>query len=168
MAKIHGNIILEILGRPQEHVKNALNELVNKLGSEKGISIFEKTIHEPIIVKDSNDLFTSFAELTIEFDSLDDYFGILFAYMPSHTECIYPEKMNLLNTDMNNLLNRILLRLHEYDAIAKNIIIERDILAKKLHEVAPEMFKKPDEQPINQQSSNKNKKPKLNNPKKRK
>ncbi len=134
MAKIQANFVLEILGRPAEHIKSAITELVTKIGTEKGVKIIDKAIQEPIAVKDVKDLFTTFAELTLELDSLQNYLGILFAYMPSHTELIYPEKLTFVNTEVNDLANKLISRLHEYDAITKKALIERDILLKKMNE----------------------------------
>lgn len=142
MDKIQVNIILEILGRPVENVQLGLSALIDKLGKEKGIKILEQTSHAPVPVKESKDLFTSFAELMLELDSLDNYFGLMFSYMPSNIELIHPEKISLRNDDLNSLGNRLLLRLHDYDSIAKKMIFERDIAIGKLKEHAPHLFQK--------------------------
>ncbi len=135
-------IVLEILGRPKEHILEALNTLIERIGSEKGVKILNKRINEPIEVKDSKDLFTTFAELDLEVDSLVQYFGILFAYMPAHIEIIKPEKLSLSNFDLNEIGNRLAQRLHDYDAITKNSMLERDAIMRKLYEVAPHLFPK--------------------------
>ena len=140
MQKLQVRIVLEILGRPAEHIKQSLNALLEKLGKEKGIKIMNKKVHDPIPVKDSNNLFTTFAEAELELDSLDNYFGLMFGYMPSNIELIYPESLNLKNEEFTILANRLLLRLHDYDAIAKRLIAERDNVLQKLHEVAPHLF----------------------------
>lgn len=134
MDKIQANVILEILGRPKEHITEALNNLINKLGTEKGTKIIEKTLHDPIEVENSKDLFTTFAEILVELDSLDSYFGLIFAYMPSNIEIIAPQKTTLANTELNELASKIIHRLHDYDAIAKKAIIENQLLAKKIQE----------------------------------
>ena len=141
MEKLRANLILEILGRPKEHIVEALNELVNKLGSEGGIKIIEKKIHEPISVKEAKDLFTTFADVLIELDSLENYFGIMFAYMPANFEIINPEKLTLSNVNLNDLASKLIHRLHDYDAITKKALVDNELLAKKLHEVAPHLFK---------------------------
>ena len=155
MEKLMANLVLEILGRPKEHVTEALSELVNKLGTEKGIKIIEKKLHDPISVKDSNELFTTFAHVLVELDSLENYFGIMFAYMPSNFEIINPEKMMLSNVNLNELAGKLIERLHNYDAITKKAIIDNEILAKKLHEVAPHLFKQQEEnsQPIEKKTN---------------
>ena len=142
MAKLQAQIILEILGRPKEHVVQALESLVTKLASEKGVTVTEKTLHEPKHLEGKQELYTSFADLMLELDSIENYFGILFAYMPSNIELIHPEKITLQNDELSVMANQILRRLHEYDAIAKKMIADKDILLRKLAEVAPELFKK--------------------------
>src|SRR3989304_2431298 len=141
MEKIKADLVLEILGRPAEHIKDALTSLVEKLGTEKGVKVNEKKIHEPTQLKEANDLYTTFAEVSVEFDSLENYFGVIFAYMPAHIEIISPLKINLSNADFNELGNKLLARLHDYDALAKKFIHERNFLLNKLKEVAPHIFK---------------------------
>ncbi|MEK6855235.1 MAG: hypothetical protein AABX73_03355 [Nanoarchaeota archaeon] len=140
MEKLSVVLVIEILGRPPEHVKEGLDILIERLGSEKGVKLLNKNCHEPVQIQDSKDLFTAFAEIELELDSLENYFGILFAYMPSHIEIIHPEKIALANTELNTLGNLLVQRLHDYDAITKKALIEKDVLLKKLQEISPELF----------------------------
>ena len=142
MEKIQLRMILEILGRPKENVQNGLSSLIKRLSSEKGIRIIEETTHSPVDLKEQSGLFSAFSELVLEADSLDYFFGITFAYMPAHIEIISPEKISVTNQSLNELGNRLLMRLHDYDALAKKMVMDRDILMKKLYEVAPHLFKK--------------------------
>lgn len=143
MKKIQASFILEILGRPKEHILDGLNQLIQRLSKEQGVVILEQIVHEPHLVKDSKDLFTTFAELTLEIDNLPTFFGLLFGYMPANVEIISPEEISIKNTDFNELGSRIMHRLHDYDAVAKKMIYERDVLLRKLQEVAPHLFKAP-------------------------
>ena len=156
MEKLQASMVLEILGRPKEHVKEALSALISKLDSEKGIKVLEKTIHDAIPVENTKDLFTTFAEITIELESLHNYFGILFAYMPSNIELISPQKIDLTNLDLNDLGNKLISRLHDYDAITKKTLYENEILVKKLKEIAPNLFKQPEASLSQTQGKNKN------------
>jgi hypothetical protein len=142
MEKIHAALIFEILGKPVENVSEAIKNLVKKIGEEKGVNIVRKDIREPIKAQGSKTLFTTFAELEVEFESLDHYFGIVFGYMPSNTEIIKPEKLEFTNSTLNEMGNSIISRLHHYDAIAKQTLTEREILLKKLQEFAPDEYKK--------------------------
>lgn len=138
---ILAQLIVEVLGRPADYISQGLNELITNMSKEKGVAIKEKTLHEPALAKDSKDIYTTFADLLIEFDSLGDYLHIVFAYMPSHVELITPEKISLTNYDINDLANKITQRLHNYDAIAKQMLVEKDFLMEKLKQSAPDVFK---------------------------
>lgn len=143
MEKLHVRVILEILGRPPEYIKEALTTLVLKLGAEKGVKLLSKEIHEPILAEGSKDLFTTFAEIELELESLQIYFNIMFAYMPSSIELISPEKIALTNNDLTHMSTQLAQKLHDYDALAKRMIADRDIAMAKLHEVAPYLFEQP-------------------------
>jgi len=147
MEKLQVHIVLEILGRPPENVKEALNTIVVRLGSEKGVKVLEKKYHDPVAVEGAKDLYTAFAEVSLELDSLDNYFGIMFAYMPSNIELVHPEEIVLTNHDLNQLAGKLTQRLHDYDAITKKMIFERDIVAQKLKQVAPHLFDKKSKKP---------------------
>lgn len=140
--KLQSNLILEILGRPQEHVKETLNTLAVRLGSEKGVKVTNTHYHDPIPAENSDSLFSAFAELDVEFESLEALYTILFSYLPAHIEIISPESLSQSNNDLNDLTNAILKRMHDYDAITKKALYERELLLKKLKEVAPEIFDK--------------------------
>ena len=144
MDKIKADLVFEILGRPTEHIKTALSSMMDKLGAEKGVKVIEKKVHEPTEVKESKDLYTTFAEVSIEFEAIENLLGIVFTYMPAHVEIISPANFELTNLHLNELSNTLLSRLHNYDAITKKFIYERDFLLNKLREVAPQLFKKPE------------------------
>ncbi|MEM4271298.1 MAG: hypothetical protein QXO70_04365 [Candidatus Pacearchaeota archaeon] len=142
MKKLQIDIVLEILGRPKDHVKTALEQLVDRLGKEKDVKILNKKIHEVKEINDKKDLFTSFAEVSLELNSLNSFFGILFAYMPANIELISPEKIEITNNELTELGNKLIARLHDYDAITKKVIIERNIALSELKKYAPHLFKK--------------------------
>jgi hypothetical protein len=161
MKKIQARMIIEILGRPPEHIVSSLNMLLDRLAKESEVKILERKVMDPILVKDSKDLYTTFAEVVLEIDSLEKYFVILFAYLPANFEIISPEELVLSNQLLSAVTSKLVQRLHEYDSLAKNVIGERDIILKKLQEVAPHLFKheQPQEQSKQAQKTQK-KKPK--------
>lgn len=139
MKGIQVQLVIEIMGRPADNVKQALAAIITKLENEKGITILERTFHEPLPLKDT-DLFTAFVDVLVEADSLENYFYLLFAYMPSHSEIIYPEAITLDNARMNQFANQLIQKLHNYDSLAKNMLVERDIFFKKVQELAPNVI----------------------------
>jgi len=142
MQKLQVQFVFEVLGRPAKEIAEALQLLVKKIEGEKGIRIFERKFHEVVPVKDGKDLFTTFAEITAELDSIEYLLPLLMAYMPSHAEVIYPENVELTNQDLNQFANQLLQRLHHYDAVTKNVLAEREILVRELKTRAPELFAK--------------------------
>jgi len=159
MEKIQVFLVLEILGRPKEHVKEALNTIVMRMGSEKGVKIINKTYHDPVLVEGSKELFTTFAEVGLELDSLATYLGIVFAYMPSNIEVVKPEQLILTKSDLNSLANTLTQRLHNYDAVTKQALAERDNVIKKLYEIAPQLFQQKLQTPQVPQTSQTNAEP---------
>src|SRR3989344_6553758 len=141
MDNIRADMVFEILGRPAEHLKLALSQLIEKLCSEKGMKILNKTVHEPVEVKETKNLYTTFAEVSLECDLIENFMNIIFNYMPAHIEIISPTNLSLSNLHMNELSNKMLARLHNYDAITKKFIYERDFLLHKMKDIAPELFK---------------------------
>lgn len=142
MEKIQANFVLEMLGRPKENVESSMTALINELSRDKGIKLINKALHEAVPAEKSKDLFTTFCELLVEFDTTEDLLQTVFKYLPANVDVIRPEKLAISNHDFNFLTNRLAQKLHQYDAIVKNTLMQRDILARKLKEVAPHLFKK--------------------------
>lgn len=141
MEKLQVRMILEILGRPPEHVSEALKMVVERIEKEPGVILNGATFHEPRKIKESEDLYTSFVELVLDVESMHKLWGLLFSYMPSNVEITSPEKLILRNDELTHAVNQLIQRLHDYDAITKNVVAEREILIKKLREVAPHLFR---------------------------
>jgi len=141
--KIKARIILEMLGRPQAHLEETMQKLIEALAKEKGLAILEKELHEPRKMEDKNtpelsedkQLFTTFAEVDIEVDNLVVLTSIVFRYMPSHIEIVSPENLVLENFSLNSIINELATRLHYYDSVAKSAIMNNNILAAKINEI---------------------------------
>ena len=136
--KIRAVLIIEILGKPPEHIIETLKEIIKQISEEKGVSVTEKKIKEPVPIKDKKDVYTSFAEIEIEVEEILSLGHILFKYMPSHIEILSPELIVLTNNGWTEILNEISRRLHSYDEVARVIQIEKRILENKLRELLNE------------------------------
>lgn len=132
MEPIHVRLIIEILGKPKEHVTATMNSLIERVGQEKGVTLVQKTVHEPRLVEESKELFTTFTELELHLESLSVFFGIIFAYMPSNIEIISPTSFKLPNEEITSLANNLIGRLHLYESVTKKLVGDRDILINKL------------------------------------
>ncbi|MEK6859594.1 MAG: hypothetical protein AABX54_02155 [Nanoarchaeota archaeon] len=132
--KIRVLLIFEILGRPPEYIKKALDDFIETLREKNGIEIVCKTIHEPKLLedKDSSDLFTTFAEVEVILDNVGLLFSIVLNMLPSTIEIIQPEELKLSNFQLNSVLSELAVKLHKYDEIAKTVSVERENLINEL------------------------------------
>ena len=44
--KIEASFIIEMMGKPKNHLEETLKRLVEKISTEKGVEIVDKTLHE--------------------------------------------------------------------------------------------------------------------------
>ena len=132
--EIRALIILEILGRPAEYIVKSMEDIASKIGTEKGVKIITKKVHEAKAVEKADNLFTTFSDIEIGAENIETLFRIIFTYNPSHIDIINPEQLVLKNTSLNLIANEIIRKLHQYDEVAKILSIERNILANKLRQ----------------------------------
>ncbi|MBI2630085.1 hypothetical protein HYW76_03210 [Candidatus Pacearchaeota archaeon] len=125
--QIKAAMILEILGKPADYVKTALGEIVEKMGKEERVNILSKTIAEPKPIEGHEGVFTTFADIELETD-IEKLMILIFEYMPSHLEIVYPEKIEMTNADSNSFFNELARRLHQYDELTKTLLMEKQIL----------------------------------------
>ncbi|MEK6898015.1 MAG: hypothetical protein AABX28_01510 [Nanoarchaeota archaeon] len=134
-------LILEVIGKPPEHLTETLNELIEKIDEEKNVKVIGKKINEPVLMKNQKDFYTNFAEVEVEVEDILYLVILMFKYMPAHIEIISPEFIALTNNGWNDIMNEITRRLHGYDEVARVIQIEKNILEKKLREILKEKGK---------------------------
>lgn len=129
MQEIETRCVIEIVGSPKEHVEEVINKIVEKV--KKEYKVIQNSIFE---AKQIDKFWGGFVELIIKFEKLDNIFGFCFDYMPSSVEIINPNKLEVNNSHINDLLNDMVMRLHQYDMIMKNIKAANTLLQKKLEE----------------------------------
>ena len=132
---INALLIIDVIGKPPEHLTETLNNIVKKIDDEKGVNVIDKKLNEPALMKDQKDFYTSFAEIEVEVQEIFDLVILMFKYMPAHIEILSPELIALTNNGWNDILNELTRRLHGYDEIARIVNVEKSILEKKLREV---------------------------------
>ena len=135
IKKITAVIILEIIGKPAEHLVETLGQISKEMGEEKGVKIINTKISEPVELKDRKDFFTAFAEVEIEIEEALQLAILMFKYMPAHVEVISPESLVLTNNAYGDILSELTRRLHKYDEVARVVQMEKDILEKKLKSI---------------------------------
>ena len=134
-TKITAILILDIIGRPPEHLIESLKNIIEDMGKEKGVVIKSKEIKEPVLMKDQKKFYTTFAEIELETDDMIYLAILMFKYMPANIEIISPEIIALSNNGFNDILNELVRRLHGYDEIARVIQMEKRVLLEKIKEL---------------------------------
>jgi len=157
-VKVTAVLILDIIGRPPEHLVESLEKLIEDMGKEQGVTLKSKKIREPTPMKDQKDFYTTFAEIEVEVDEILYLAILMFKYMPAHIEIIQPEIIALSNNGFNDILNELTRRLHGYDEIARIMQIEKQILLKKIQELGGEIPAQimPMQAPLPKQENQKN------------
>ncbi len=136
--KIRALFIFEILGRPPEHLKLALESFIEKLGNEKGVEVVEKKINEPHKLEGEKakkivgDWFITFTEVEVIIDNLNLLLNIILNSLPSSVEILEPSELRLKNFDLSSLLSDLTTKLHRYDEIAKASLMDNKQLATEL------------------------------------
>ncbi len=143
MTKIKALFIFEILGKPAEHIKKSLEELVDKLGKQKGIQIIKRQVHEPKKLDEESKkgktivgegLFTTFAEVELITEDMKIILNIVLNMLPAHIEIIEPDEYRFKNFELGSLLTELTIKIHKYDEIAKILMFERKNLLDKISE----------------------------------
>ena len=136
-------MIIEVLGKPPEHLTETLNNIIKAIDEEKGASVQAKKLHKPTLLKENKNFYTTYAEIEVEIDEIMVLTMLMFKYMPAHIEVISPELIALTNNGWNELLNELTRRLHGYDEIARILNAEKGILEQKLRDLLEKSEKKP-------------------------
>jgi hypothetical protein len=136
--KVRAVLILEIMGRPAEHLKESFRGYLDQLKQDQRIQLISEQVHEPKKVEgldEGVEMYTAFAEVELKTFNLISLAEIVFDYMPSSVEILEPEEVTFNIGEANNFLNDLAGRLHKYDEIAKISKIQADQAVKKFNEL---------------------------------
>ena len=119
-------MIVEMAGRPAEHLTEAIEKHIGVLNEVKDIEVHSIKVSVPREIEmtegvsdGGEKMFTVFAEADFECDNFGRLSETMFDFMPSSVEVIEPLKISLDMNDATNLLNNISGRMHRYDEFAK-------------------------------------------------
>ncbi|MBU1623209.1 MAG: hypothetical protein KJ597_06555 [Nanoarchaeota archaeon] len=124
-------VVLEVVGKPQEHVEKSIKEYISNIKKDKDYQIISEEFAE-IKKHDEEGLWATFAELEIKTDKIQNIVGFCFNYMPSIVEVLEPAKMPFTSGDFSNFLNDLQARLHQIDLVAKQLRAENVFMKKNM------------------------------------
>lgn len=137
-TNIRALLIIEVIGRPPEHLTETLENMIKSIGEEKGAKIINKKINEPTELQNEKGFYANFAEIEIELEKVHHLALIAVKYMPAHIDIMSPDTLVIDNNRWNEIFNEILRKLHGYDEITKITMLQRAELERKLKELEDE------------------------------
>lgn len=123
-------VIIELLGKPQEHIEKTIKEYVDQIKKDKAFQV-QRVEFSEIKKQDQAELWAAFAELEFTTD-LSDFTSFCFQYMPSVIEVLEPRKITFTDEQASLFLNDLQARLHQVDMIAKQLNMEVQYLKKNM------------------------------------
>ena len=124
---MHCIFIIEVLGKPKEHVEKTLKGYINAVKKDKKVEVLKEEYAEPEKDKES-ELYTMFVELETMVKGASKIIEFCFDYMPSSVEILEPKSVKYSSNNFSDLLNDLQARLHKMDMIVKNRNQENTIL----------------------------------------
>ncbi len=131
MVTITFRAVIEVLGKPPEHVKESMQEYLRKLEEDKRFKILHQESAE-MKKQEKQDLWAVFAELEIQTTQLENLTIFCLDYMPSTLEIVEPKQLNITDFQFSQFLNDLQTKLHQIDLLAKHVKIENDHLKRNL------------------------------------
>jgi len=131
-GKVHFRTIIEVAGRPKEHVEDSIKEHVEKIKKEEKIEIISQDFAE-IRKEEEEDIWSTFVELELWIKDINSLVGFCFDYMPSSVEVIEPKELHLKEHELSGLLNDLQANLHRMNIMVKNISNENFNLKMNAH-----------------------------------
>ena len=129
-AHIRCRTIIEVLGKPKEHVEKAISEYVNHIKKDSDLVVLNESFSE---AAEQGKLWSRFVELDLVIKGTSKLIGFCFEYMPSSLEVLKPEHLTMTNPELSNFLNDLQARLHSVDMKVKQSRAENEFLRHNLN-----------------------------------
>ena len=127
---IRCKVIIEILGKPKEHVEKTLRMYVDKIKDDSDLIILNSDFSEAV---ENEKLWATFVELDMIIKGIPKLIAFCFDYMPSSIEISKPEEFVMRKSSVEDLINDLQARLHDVDMTIKRQKNENDFLRQNLN-----------------------------------
>ena len=88
-------MIVEIAGRPPKHLSEALENHIAKIETIKDVEVTSKKFSEPTQIDKEKDIYSCFAEVEVEVETMFKLTELIFDFMPSSVEVLEPENVSM-------------------------------------------------------------------------
>ncbi|MDO8480739.1 MAG: hypothetical protein Q7S65_02865 [Nanoarchaeota archaeon] len=121
--------IIEIVGKPKEHVEEKLKEYIEQIKVDSNLTMLGEKIEEAV---EKEGVWTTFAEIEVIVKGITNLVGFCIDYMPSSIDILKPDKFNFDGRYFNQFTNDILTKLHSIDMLVKQANSQNAVLRKNL------------------------------------
>lgn len=104
-SKIILKAIIDIAGKPESAVSQAIDKTEEKIENFKGAKVLEVAKAEPELNENTNGMYTAFLDLEIEFDTPRIAMQFIVEYLPTSIEIIEPSKLKISSEEFSDVLN---------------------------------------------------------------
>lgn len=128
---IHGRVIIQVIGKPKEHVEQTIKGYVQKIKDETNVEVLSEDYDK--VNKHDEELFSSHAELEMLVKDIYTFIGFCFDYMPASIEIIEPKEFSFQANQIGSILNALQGRLHQLDMLIKQKNAENKFMKQNSH-----------------------------------
>ncbi len=121
--------VIEVVGKPKEHVEESLKNYVSNLKKDERYNVISENYAEIKQQKDE-DFWACFVELEIKTLKAEDLTRFSFEFMPAIIEIVEPTELKFSQVEFSQYLNDLQAKLHNVDMIAKQAKMESESLNK--------------------------------------
>lgn len=126
--KLIVRMVIEVLGTPQKHVEKTIKLIIENFKEEEGVKVVSAKAYEAEKVKA---LWSTFCDIEFQVENIERLTNLCFNYMPSSLEIVGPSELKIQISQLNNILNDLMSKLHGYDMIIKDINARKQLEAIK-------------------------------------
>ena len=124
--------IIEVLGKPKEHVEDALKQYIEHIKEDHELVVLNEDYSD---MKEQGNLWSKFVELELVIKGTSKLIGFCFEYMPSSIEVLKPEHLIMTNPEISNFLNDLQAKLHNVDMVVKQLKAENDFIRNNMNAI---------------------------------
>ena len=129
-AHIRCRTIIEVLGKPKEHVEKAIKDYTENIKKDSELVVLNEEYSD---TQEQGKLWSKFVELDLVIKGTYKLISFCFEYMPSSIEVVKPEHLILTSNELTSFLNDLQARLHNVDRIVKESKAENEILKTNMN-----------------------------------
>lgn len=129
-AHIRCKTIIEVLGKPKEHVEKTIKMYIDKIKQDKELIILNVNFSTP---EEKDNLWAIFAEIELIVKGISKLIGFCFDYMPSSIEILKPEEFIMKAETIHDFINDLQARLHTVDMVVKKQKNENEFILRNMN-----------------------------------